>query len=390
MTDGVAYRLTRDGTVTEVLHHRIGGRTPQRGEPFVELLDATSMAKGLAFLRSLTTDGIALDWELDIADDPRPVRLHFSGVAERGRLLVIGADQEHAEELLAQISGVNNELTNRLRAALRHQAGADEVAGTLDELTQLNNDLTNLHRELAQKAAELERSNRRRNEMLGMAAHDLRNPLGAILGFAELLSMRAGDRLTEKERMMLDQIVASSGRMTRLIGDLLDLSAIDAGELRLDVQAVDLVALVAESAPLDADVAGAGKKDIALDLDLPEDPVVVEADAHKLGQVLSNLVSNAVKYSQPGTTLRVRVRARDDVAALEVQDEGQGIPEDERDRLFQPFGRASVETTAGESSTGLGLAIVQRIVEGHGGRIAVDSQVGVGSTFRVELPLNDG
>ena len=103
--------------------------------------------------------------------------------------------------------------------------------------------------------------------------------------------------------------------------------------------------------------------------------------------MLNNLLGNAVKYSHTGSTIRVRAERRGEMLAVEVEDRGQGIPEEERKELFKPFVTTSVSATAGEASTGLGLMIVRRIVEGHGGRIQVESEVGKGSTFTVLLPL---
>mgnify|MGYP003456848650 FL=1 len=114
----------------------------------------------------------------------------------------------------------------------------------------------------------------------------------------------------------------------------------------------------------------------------------MQADATKIEQVLNNLVSNAVKYSHAGTAVRVSVGAVGKEIVVAVRDQGQGIPGAELSKLFQPFSRTSVKSTAGEKSTGLGLAITHKIVEGHGGRIWVDSRQGEGSTFSFSLPLS--
>jgi signal transduction histidine kinase len=174
--------------------------------------------------------------------------------------------------------------------------------------------------------------------------------------------------------------------MLNLIENLLDISLIEAGKLHLDLKQTDLAALIQSNVGLNGAIAR--KKDIGIVCEVEPLPRVY-VDRAKLEQVLNNLLSNAVKYSHPGTTIRVDVKhdAGEGRLRLTVTDQGQGIPRDEVDKLFQPFQRTSVRGTAGEKSTGLGLAIVKKIVEGHQGRISVESKVGEGTAFTVELPL---
>ena len=130
----------------------------------------------------------------------------------------------------------------------------------------------------------------------------------------------------------------------------------------------------------------AGRKNIRISLDVPRERIEINADAAKIEQVLSNLTSNAIKFSSAGTAIKVSVRATPMTVEFSVEDQGPGIPEEELRLLFRPFSTTSVQATDGERSTGLGLAIAQRIIEGHGGEIRVESQVGSGSKFRVILP----
>jgi signal transduction histidine kinase len=235
---------------------------------------------------------------------------------------------------------------------------------------------------LVELTEKLKALNEQKNKFLGMAAHDLRNPIGATLGYSEMLL--EGD-LTEDDRTLVSKIEASSKFMLRLLNDLLDLSQIESGKLELHLEDVDLAALVKENAELNRIIAG--KKNIKLDLISTGEPPRVRADPSKIEQVLSNLISNAIKYSFPDTTIRVFLESKAGEAIVRVQDQGQGIPAAELSQLFQEFQKTSVQSTGGEKSTGLGLAIVKKVVEGHGGRIGVESEVGQGSTFYVSLPL---
>ena len=168
--------------------------------------------------------------------------------------------------------------------------------------------------------------------------------------------------------------------------DLLDVAKIESGKLDLHPVSTDIADLVQDNVHLNRVLAS--NKDIEIQTAIDGPPPTMQLDPDKIEQVLNNLISNAIKYSHPNSTITVQLTREDAHALLSVRDEGQGIPAEDIDKLFQPFQRTSVQSTAGEKSTGLGLVIVKRIVEGHGGTIWVESAVGEGSTFFVSLPLN--
>jgi signal transduction histidine kinase len=189
----------------------------------------------------------------------------------------------------------------------------------------------------------------------------------------------------EPQREILLRMDRTCEAMLALINDLLDVSAIEAGQLELRYRVVDLAAYLQECHAANAVLAEA--KSIELVLDLEPNLPLVTMDPDRINQVVNNLITNAVKFSYPNTVITLRAQAEDNTVAISVQDQGQGIPAKDLGKMFTEFGRASVRPTAGEKSTGLGLAIVKRMVEAHGGRIWVESQVGVGSTFTFTLPL---
>jgi two-component system, sensor histidine kinase and response regulator len=289
---------------------------------------------------------------------------------------------------------------DRKTAAAAILAGADDylVKGPLDAkvLEQTLAHTIERHRfrarlklmanELRHKNERLEKLDQQKNHMLGMAAHDIRNPLGIILGFAKFLQADIGPQLGTEHRAFLDAITKSSEFVLDLVEKLLDISTIESGKLNIHRTAVDLGQLATSHVALIGLLAG--RKNIGITLDIPGERIVIDADATKIEQVLSNLTSNAIKFSHAGTVIRVSVRATPNTAEFSVEDQGPGIPEEELRLLFRPFSTTSVQATDGERSTGLGLAIAQRIIEGHGGEIRVESQVGKGSTFRVCLPRN--
>lgn len=264
-----------------------------------------------------------------------------------------------------------------VRDVSAHRAADRALAQTTDELRVANETLATRARELAALDA-------RKDALLGHAAHDLRNPLGIIVGYTRFLL----DALETIEPGELREILASMERsaksMARLVDDLVDVSAIEAGTLRLALASVDLREVV------DGALAGvrgmASAKGIRLIVERPSDPMRCTVDADRFAQVVENLATNAIKYSEPGTTIEVHLSCRGDRVALLVADQGVGIAPDALERIFRPFEKARASGTAGEKSFGLGLSIVKKIVDAHGGTIRAESEVGKGSRFSVELP----
>jgi signal transduction histidine kinase len=254
-----------------------------------------------------------------------------------------------------------------------------------NELARLNNELVTAHREVIKRNVELERLNEIKNQFIGIAAHDLRNPLQVIEGYSQMLLEQHFGELTPQQHKFVSVIGRNSDFMLKLITDLLYISKIEAGKLQLELIETDLSVLLERNIELNRLLAE--QKQINILHTRREDLPPLVVDASKIEQVLNNLISNGIKFSHPGTTVEVLTSKREKEVVVSVRDEGQGIPADEIDKLFIPFENLSVKSTAGEQSTGLGLAIVKRIVEGHGGRIWVQSERGIGSKFSFSLPL---
>ncbi len=224
-----------------------------------------------------------------------------------------------------------------------------------------------------------------RNRLLGMAAHDLRNPLGVIRLAAEILGQETLGPLNPHQKKLLSEVQELADYMATMVNDTLDLSRIETGQLNLKLERTHLRPLVERNLAMNSHLAD--RKQIHLSAEFDAELGPIRADGGKIIQVLDNLVSNAIKYSDPGSAIRVSVGGDGDQVELRVADQGQGISAEQLGRLFEPFARGETRPTGGERSSGLGLAIVQRIVEGHGGRIEVTSRPGEGSTFVVFLPV---
>lgn len=221
-----------------------------------------------------------------------------------------------------------------------------------------------------------------KSRFLGMAAHDLRNPISIVRGYAELL--RDASLPAEQRDRVLGIVDQACGDMLALISDLLDFTAIEEGRLVLDAIPVDVGAWVANS--LRGLRLIAGKKDIAIEAAVAPDTGTFTVDPRRMDQVLGNLVSNAVKFSARGTTVTVSAWRDGRDLVVEVKDQGQGIGPEDQGKLFTRFGKTASRPTAGEASTGLGLAITRAIAQAHGGEVSVESEVGVGSRFTVRVP----
>ena len=240
--------------------------------------------------------------------------------------------------------------------------------------------------EKAQKNAELVELNNVKNQFLGMAAHDLRNPLSIVTTASGFLLDDASRLMSEAKRTeFIRRINSSSKFMLKLIDDLLDVAKIEAGRLDLELKEEDLCGLIEHTLALNRMLAD--KKHIRLDSTPDCGLPLLRFDRDKVEQVLNNLISNALKFSAPGTAVTVQASRVQGSVVVSVRDQGQGIPAEELDKLFKPFGRTSARVTDGEKSTGLGLAICRRIVEGHHGRIWAESEVGKGSIFSFSLPV---
>ncbi len=233
---------------------------------------------------------------------------------------------------------------------------------------------------------QLSRANAAKNRFLGMAAHDLRNPLASIRGLAEFLRDGTVGPLSGEQLELVTTIHDASQSMLEMVNDLLDVATIEAGELKLSLAEHDLAELIGKSVAMTN--IEAAKKNTRVQLQTENPQVVMRLDPAKMKQVIDNLLSNAVKYSPPGSTVTVIIE-RDPTkqqTAFSVRDQGPGIPADERDKLFKDFGRLSVKPTGGEKSTGLGLAICRKIVEAHRGTIEAHNLPVHGCEFRVTLP----
>ena len=241
-----------------------------------------------------------------------------------------------------------------------------------------------LFREIADKNRQLEIASQHKSEFLANMSHELRTPLNAVLGFSEVLLDRMFGEVNDKQEEYLQDIRESGSHLLSLINDILDLSKVEAGRLELELTDFDLPAAIEQALMLVRE--RAARRGITIDQAIDERLGDIRADERKVKQVLLNLFSNAIKFTPDGGRIEVRGAPVDRVVEVSVSDTGIGIAPEDQEAVFEEFRQVGTVSRKIEG-TGLGLALARRFIALHGGRIWVNSALGVGSTFTFTLPL---
>lgn len=241
-------------------------------------------------------------------------------------------------------------------------------------------------RDVENLSQQLREASRHKSEFLAGMSHELRTPLNAILGFSELLLQGSSGPLTEKQQRQLTHVVNGARHMAQLVNDVLDLSKVEAGKLKLEMIPVSLPDLVTDVIAVTEPLAQ--KKGVILSAEVAPGLPPGPGDPLRMRQVLLNIVSNAIKFTPQGGRITVRLWQDGDALAVSVSDTGIGISPEEGGKLFHEFSQLSGRDQQPTEGTGLGLALAKRLVELHGGRIWAESQgKGRGSTFHIRFPL---
>jgi len=330
--------------------------------------------------------------------DANPALVQMLGYSDRKSLLATNAAHTYLNsesriqwQTLMERDGVVRNFEKQLRRTDGSMVWVEEnsrvvrdVAGRVLCYEGSFQDITERKRaeeELARQNGKLEILNETKDRFLGIAAHDLRNPLTVVSVSTKLLQKR----ITEQTSLtLLNNISRSTEKMLALINSLLDVSKIKSGKLEMRTEDVDVAELLKEC--YDENEIIGRQKGIALALSVPEDIGNACLDKERMVQAVDNLLSNAFKYSNPNTTVTLGAKRTECGLEIRVEDQGVGIKNEDLPLLFGEFSKASAQPTAGEPSHGLGLAIVKRVVELQGGRIDAMSNPGGGATFTITLP----
>jgi signal transduction histidine kinase len=274
-------------------------------------------------------------------------------------------------------------------AVRRKQAGVftGETVGLLQSFADQSAiaiENAHLFEEIAKKSRELEIASQHKSQFVANMSHELRTPLAAILGYAELMQEGFYGALSEKSTDALTRIRSNGKHLLGLINTVLDIAKIEAGQFSLNLAEYSLDSVV-ETVRVATESLAETKK-LALKTDVAKKLPIGLGDEQRLSQVLLNLVGNAIKFTDTGE-VRISAGAKDGHFVVAVTDTGPGIPDEELKRVFEQFHQVDNSNTKAKGGTGLGLAIAKQIVEMHGGRIWVESTLGQGATFQMDLPV---
>jgi signal transduction histidine kinase len=327
--------------------------------------------------------------EREKADEPSPIDEIADAVLETARrradaVLAVARGKSDRTGVLAPSGIVERERVVADATVRRERADADESlrAERSERAATMEVERAETDKDLSRERARSDHSVAARDEFLAVVSHDLRNMLGAMIGFAALITREgAGENRHEQVLAYAQRIQRSGARMSRLVGDLLDIVSIEAGKLAVATELADPIAVVTEAVDAFQAQATAGGISLAAEIVPPVPPIPL--DSARLLQVLVNLLSNAVKFTPRRGTIVVHVECAEPELRFTVRDTGAGIPTEQLKSVFERF----VQVREDRRGMGLGLYISKCIVEGHGGRIWVDSTLGHGSAFFFTLPL---
>ncbi len=284
-----------------------------------------------------------------------------------------GAYARHDLEVMEQ-------LTPHVAVAIRNAQLLENLQLSLEEVTRAREDLH-------QANEELKTLDEMKTNLLSNVSHELRTPLVAVMGYTDMIANGKAGPVTDTQKEYLGISLRNIDRLVTLIENLLDFSRLNRGAETLVFDTIDLCDCARGSYDLMQPVAEA--REIRMVFEAPGEPVLIEGDKGKLGQVFNNLLSNAIKFNHSGGNVTIHIEVRDGVAHVAVSDTGIGIPEEARDKVFTRFYQFDSSSTRKYGGTGIGLAIAQDIVRLHGSRIVVASSLNEGSTFSFSLPLSE-
>jgi len=294
-------------------------------------------------------------------------------------------DVDDLARRIHEIAARGRENTDRAQDVVPVPA-LDEVGELAVAFNALVERFAEAEKTYADALARIEEIDRERTTFLATVSHELRSPLNAILGFADILLSEVDGPLVAESREEVAIIKQSGLHLLGLINDILELSAIESGQLRLTRDEVDLVSIAQE---VIREAAGlVGEKSVSLRVDALAAKCVAYADARRVRQILGNLVGNAVKFTPRGEVV-VQLESDAHYVTVRVRDTGPGIPKEEREAIFREYRQGGDRRTR-RRGTGLGLAIARRLAQMHGGSIRLESEVGIGSTFVLKLPVRSG
>ncbi len=283
------------------------------------------------------------------------------------------------------LRGIILDITERKRMEKEIQDKNEQLETSNEELRAQGEELMAQQQELLEKTREVEAASQAKSEFLANISHELRTPLNVIIGFSQLMLDKVPGEVNEEQKQCLTDILNGGEHLLGLISDILDLSKIESGKIKLQLTDTNLSDVIEPLARTMKPI-GASRKQ-SLDIKVEKGLPPVHVDKAKLKQVLFNLLSNATKFTPDGGKLKIEAVRKNDWCQVSLIDNGIGIKKEDQERIFEPFHQLDNSLAKGKSGTGLGLALAKQIVERHGGKIWVESEYSKGSRFNFTLPL---
>lgn len=265
----------------------------------------------------------------------------------------------------------------------KNQKTTTILVGQKDQIEDQQEDIRQKNEQLMNRNAQLVALNEEKNNLVRILAHDIRSPLSQIIMVSDIVNQRMSGNLSEGEAKLLNQVTASAERINQMVTKILDVDVLEGNRIKVLQERVDIQVIMRDVGQRYRPIAA--KKNIDLVVEFCENHNMIRTDHLLLLLVLENLVSNAVKFSNPESTVELRAECSYDSVIFKVSDNGPGFSDEDKKKLFNRFQKLSAKPTAGEASTGLGLSIVKKYVQDLGGKVWVESEKGNGSTFFIKL-----
>lgn len=393
-TNGLYFKCSLRGEILSVRNSGIPGINENETlSLFPGLFQGESAESAFDFIVSIKRNGAEFGRRLLIKTENKPAALFFSGALVDDFIIITGTEQHiNFTNFLNEMLVISNEQTNLIRdlykeAATNKPAGFNpETEYYLVELSRVNNELTAMQRDLAKKNRELDELNKLKNNFLGIAAHDIRNPLALIINYCEITTDILKEN-PEKAEEFISRISHFAHFSLGIVSNFLSVSTIEAGKLTLYKELVSVIKIINDVIEFNSH--SAKVKNIRVSCEAAGDDFSLHADFQKIFQVINNLLSNAIKFSPENSDVLLALTREKNFYRFEVTDEGPGLSIDGQKLLFRPFGTANEQTEQKKHSTGLGLHIAKKIITEHGGDIGVESEPGKGSKFWFTLPFEE-
>ncbi len=390
ITKGLYLKCSKEGKILLIRQNGLSlPVTDGKSELFITLFLPEDTENAMDFFASVNNKGAEFGRKLRVLHQNQPLELFFSGAMVDDFQIISASEQKIGfSNFLNEMLLLSNEQTNLIRVLYKEKSQAAEPINSrrsdhfLNEISRINNELTAIQRELAKKNKELSELNKLKNNLLGMAAHDIRNPLSMIMDYCDIINEELDKDITSARNHLM-RINHFARFSLNIVNNFLTGSAIKAGKLTLYKKNYSLKDVLEEAVEFNSYTAKA--RNIRLRLECELLSCKSNFDYQKILQVLNNLISNAIKFSESGSEVELRAVYQDEKFLIEVIDKGKGISKTDLERLFTPFGVAE-SSSEKESSTGLGLIIAKKIINTHGGEIGVESEPDKGSRFYFTLP----